>query len=87
MDLRQLNQSIFREVYPIPKVDETPSARREQWLILLAPESRPLTTFFWEVLFNKLPFSISSTPELFQRSSQRSGRCALPNGRCADLWE
>ena len=40
------------------------------WQIPLAKESRPLTTFitpFGRYCFNKLPFGISSAPELFQR--------------------
>ena len=42
------------------------------WQVLLAKESRPLTAFtcitpFGRYCFNKLPFGISSAPELFQR--------------------
>ena len=40
------------------------------WQIPVAKESRPLTTFitpFGRYYFNKLPFGISSAPELFQR--------------------
>ena len=40
------------------------------WQIPLTPNSRPLTTFltpFGRYCFNKLPFGISSAPELFQR--------------------
>lgn len=40
------------------------------WQLSLSPESRPLTTFITPVgryHFNKLPFGISSAPELFQR--------------------
>ena len=40
------------------------------WQIPLSPESRPLTTFvtpFGRYFFNKLPFGISSAPELFQK--------------------
>ena len=40
------------------------------WQIPLSPESHQLTTFitpFGRYHFNKLPFGISSAPELFQR--------------------
>ena len=82
VDLKPLNQSVLREVHPIPKVDETLAqlsgatmfskldANSGFWQIPLAPESRPLTTFltpFGRFCFNKLPFGVSSAPELFQR--------------------
>ena len=82
MDLKPLNQNVLREVHPIPKVDETLAqlsgatlfskldANSGFWQIPLAPESRPLTAFltpFGRYCFNKLPFGISSAPELFQR--------------------
>ena len=82
VDLKPLNQSILREVHPIPKVDDTLAqlssatvfskldANSGFWQIPLAPESRPLTTFltpFGRYCFNKLPFGITSAPELFQR--------------------
>ena len=81
MDLKPLNQSVLRETHPIPKVDETLAqlsgaklftkldANSGFWQIPLAKESRPLTTFitpFGRYCFNKLPFGISSAPELFQ---------------------
>ena len=54
------------------------------WQIPLAEESRHLTTFvtpFGRYCFNKLPFGISSAPELFQR---RMGRLleGLPGVLC-----
>ena len=82
VDLKPLNGSILREPHPIPKVDETLAqasgakifskldANSGFWQIPLAKESRPLTTFitpFRRYCFNKLPFGISSAPELFQR--------------------
>ena len=82
VDLKPLNQSVLREVHPIPKVDETLvqlsgatmfsklDANSGFCQIPLAPESRPLTTFltpFGRFCFNKLPFGVSSAPELFQR--------------------
>ena len=80
VDLKPLNQSVFREVHPIPKVDDTLSqlagatvfskidANSGFWQIPLAKESRPLTTFitpYGRYVFNKLPFGISCAPELF----------------------
>ena len=82
VDLKPLNESVLREPHPIPKVDETLAqasgakifskldANSGFWQIPVAKESRPLTTFiapFGRYGFNKLPFGISSAPELFQR--------------------
>ena len=82
VDLKPLNESLLREVHPIPTVDEALAqltgamifskldANSGFWQIPLSPGSRPLTTFitpFGRYHFNKLPFGISSAPELFQR--------------------
>ena len=82
VDLKPLNECVLREVYLIPKVDETLAqlsgasvfskldANSGFWQIPLAEESKHLTTFitpFGRYWFNKLPFGISSAPELFQR--------------------
>ena len=82
MDLKPLNKSMLREVHPMPKVDETLAqlpgaalfskldANSGFWQIPQAKESGSLTTFvtsFGRYHFNKLPFGISSTPELFQK--------------------
>ena len=82
VDLKPLNESVKREVHPIPRVDETLAqltgakifskldANSGYWQIPLAEESRLLTTFvtpFGRYCFHKLPFGISSAPELFQR--------------------
>ena len=82
VDLKPLNQSVLREVHPLPKVDETLArlsgakvfskldANSGFWQIPLSPSSRLLTTFITPVgryCFNKLPFGISSAPEHFQR--------------------
>ena len=81
VDLKRLNQSVLREVHPIPKVDEVLAqlsgaavfskldANSGFWQIPLSTESRPWTTFltpFGRYWFNKLPFGISSAPEVFQ---------------------
>ena len=82
VDLKPLNASVLREPHPIPKVDETLAqlsgatvfskvdANSGFWQIPLAEESQPYTTFispFGRYCFRKLPFGISSAPELFQR--------------------
>eukprot|EP00731_Ephydatia_muelleri_P020339 Em0013g66a len=79
---KALNESVLREVYPLPTVDETLAqltgatvfskldANSGFWQIPLADSSRLLTTFitpFGRYCFNKLPFGISSAPELFQK--------------------
>ena len=78
VDLKPLNLSVLREPHPIPKVDKTLvllhgaklDVNNRFWQIPLPKESHTLTTFittFGIYCFNKLPFGISSTPELFQR--------------------
>ena len=79
VDLKPLNESVLRELHPIPRVDETLAqlagatvftkldANSGFWQIPLLLESRPITTFITRYHFNKLPFGISCAPELFQR--------------------
>ena len=82
VDLKPLNENVFREVHPLPKVDETLAqlagakifskldANSGFWQIPLAKESRLLTTFvipYGHYCFNKLLFGICSAPEHFQR--------------------
>ena len=86
VDLKALNESVMRETHPIPKVDDTLAqlsgaalftkldANSSFWHIPLSEESGLLTTFitpFGRYAFNKLPFGISSTPEIFQRHINR----------------
>ena len=81
VDLKPLNESVLREVHPLPKVDETLAqlgakiftkldANSGFWQIPLKESSRLLTTFITPTglyCFNKLPFGISSAPEHFQK--------------------
>lgn len=82
VDLKPLNKSVLRENHPLPCVDETLAqlsgasifskldANSGFWQIPLSSSSRHLTTFitpFGRYCFNKLPFGISSAPELFQK--------------------
>ena len=82
VDLKPLNENVLREVHPMPKVETTLAqlsgaklfskldANSGFWQIPLANESKLLTTFitpFGRFCFNKLPFGISSAPEIFQR--------------------
>ena len=82
VDLKHLNESVLRELHPIPKVDETLGqlagakvfskldANSGFWQIPLEEGSRQYTTFITPLghyMFNKLPFGISCAPELFQR--------------------
>ena len=82
VDLKPLNESVLRETHPMPSVDDTLAqlsgatvfskvdANSGFWQIPLAEDSCHLTTFITRVgrfCFKKLPFGISSTPELFQR--------------------
>ncbi|ETW98423.1 MAG: hypothetical protein ETSY2_42830 [Candidatus Entotheonella gemina] len=82
VDLKPLNESVLREVHPLPRVDETLArltgatvfskldANSGFWQVPLAKSSRLLTTFITPTgryHFNKLPFGISNAPELFQK--------------------
>lgn len=82
VDLKRLNESVLREVHPLPRVDDILAqlagakglskldANSRFWQILLTEKSRLLTTFitpFGRYCFTKLPFGISSGPELFQK--------------------
>lgn len=86
VDLKPLNESVLREVHPLPRVDETLAqltgaevfskldANSGFWQVPLSESSRPLTTFitpFGRYYFNKLPFGISSAPEHFQKQMSR----------------
>ena len=81
VDMKPLNENVLREVHPMPKVDTTLAqltgatvfskldANSGFWQIPLAKESRLLTTSiipYGRFCFNKLPFRISSAPEVFQ---------------------
>ena len=82
VDLTDLNRAVKREIHPMKKVDENLAKLRDSkpftkldansgfWQIPLAEDSRPLTAFitpFGTYQFNRLPFGISSAPEIFQR--------------------
>ena len=86
VDFRPLNDSVQREVHPLPTVDENLSqlagatmfskldANCGFWQIPLSEESRMITAFitpFGCYIFNKLPFGICSAPEHFQRKMQK----------------
>lgn len=83
VDLTNLNKAVKREVHPMASVDENLAKIRGSrlfskldansgfWQIPLAEESRLLTSFvtpFGRYCFNRLPFGISSAPEVFQRT-------------------
>ncbi|KAK3738629.1 hypothetical protein RRG08_006727 [Elysia crispata] len=82
VDLTALNHAVLREVHPLRSVDENLAklsgskiftkldANSGFWQMPLDPESRLLTTFltpFGRFCMNRLPFGISSAPEIFQR--------------------
>ena len=86
MDLTPLNQSMRRQPYPLPTVEDALSqlsgakvfskldANSGLWQTPLAPSSQHLTTFltpFGRYHFNKLPFGLSSVLELFQKRMQK----------------
>ena len=82
VDLTKLNQAVRREVHPMMSVDESLpklgkskiftklDANSSFWQLPLCEESKLLTTFitpFGRFAYNRLPFGISSAPEIFQR--------------------
>ena len=83
VDLTQLNKAVEREVHPMASVDESLAklgrgtiftkldANSGFWQLPLDEESKLLTTFitpFGRFCFNRLPFGITSAPEIFQRT-------------------
>ena len=84
-DLKKLNVAVKRERYPIPSLEELLAklkgaryfskldATSGFYQIPLDPETSKLTTFITPVgryKFNRLPFGISSAPEIFQRTME-----------------
>ena len=77
VDLKALNDSVMREIHPIPSVDKVLAqlagvsfftkldAKSGFWQISLSPESTTFLTPYGRYCFNKLPSGISSVPELF----------------------
>ena len=83
VDLKKLNQAVKRERYIIPAVDDVIHQLRGSsvfskldaasgfWQILLELPTAKLTTFitpFGRLFFKRVPFGISSAPEIFQRT-------------------
>ena len=96
VDLTRLNQSVQRELHPLPAVDQILAqlagakiftkldANSGFWQIPLSPSSSRLTTFitpFGRFCFNRLPFGISSAPEHFQRRMSEI-LSGIPNTVC-----
>lgn len=82
VDLTQLNKSVKREYFPLPRLEESLASIKGSryfskmdansgfWQIKLEEESREYTTFitpFGRYMFKKMPFGISAAPEFFQR--------------------
>ena len=85
LDPKNLNVAIMREHYPMLTIEEVVAklanakwfsvldASSGSWQIKLDEESRKLPTFntpFGRYQFNRLPFGVSSAPELFQRTME-----------------
>ena len=82
VDLKPLNESVLREIHPLPTVEDLLAQMRGAkifskldansgfWQIPLAESSRLLATFitpYSRYYFNVLPFCISSAPEYIQK--------------------
>ena len=86
VDFAKLNESVLRETYHLPKIDNLLAQIKESkffskldcnsvfWQEKLDPDSRLLTTFitpFGRFCFNRMPFGIKSAPGHYQtRMSQ-----------------
>ncbi|XP_060774394.1 uncharacterized protein K02A2.6-like [Neoarius graeffei] len=82
VDLKQLNKAVKREKYMLPTIDDILPRLAEAkvfslldaasgfWQLPLHEDSAKLTTFitpFGRYYFRRLPFGITSAPEIFQR--------------------
>ncbi|XP_065192543.1 uncharacterized protein K02A2.6-like [Sycon ciliatum] len=82
VDLKRLNQSVKRSHFTLPTIEDTLGKLSGAkvfssldtasgfWQVPLADDSASLTTFmtpFGRFHFNRLPFGITSAPEVFQR--------------------
>ena len=82
VDLTKLNESVLRETYPLPKIDNLLVQISESkffskldcnsgfWQEKFNPDSRLLTTFitpFGRFCFNRMPLGIKSAPEHYQK--------------------
>lgn len=85
LDPQELNKAIKREHYQLPTIEEIASrladakifssldANAGFWQIPLSEKSTDLTTFntpYGRYKFLRMPFGISSAPEIFHRSCQ-----------------
>lgn len=96
VDLTALNEAVLREVHPMKSVDENLAKLKDStvyskldansgfWQVPLSDKSRLLTTFIapsGRYCFNRLPFGISSAPEIFQRMMSETLK-GLPGTIC-----
>ena len=87
IDFTKLNQAVMREFHPLPTTEEVLSelgssckfskldANCGYWQMKLSQDSQELTTFitpFGRYFCKRLPFGISSAPEIFQREMQKA---------------
>ena len=87
IDFTKLNKAVMREYHPLPTTEETLSelgsavkfskldANCGYWQMRLSEQCQELTTFitpFGRYFCKRLPFGISSAPEIFQREMQKA---------------
>ena len=83
VDLKKLNQNVQREKFIMPTVDEiaakltnakvfsTLDCSQSFWQLPIHTDDRPLTCFitpFGRYIFNRLPYGLNSSTEIFQRT-------------------
>jgi hypothetical protein len=86
IDFTKLNTAVKREYHPLPIIEETLGTLKEAkvfskldansgyWQMKLRPAAQKLTAFitpFGRFVCKRLPFGISSAPEIFQREVQK----------------
>ena len=87
IDFTQLNLAVKREYHPLPTTEETIGALGDArfftkldancgyWQMRLHPKAQRLTAFitpFGRFICKRLPFGISSAPEIYQREMQKA---------------
>lgn len=86
IDYRQLNLKTVKDVYPLPRIDDTLDAlhgakyftcldlKSGYWQVPIAPEDRPKTAFTvprGHFQFRVMPFGLTNAPSEFQRQMDR----------------